>query len=207
MHEVADSPLVGARAGQFNRVAVAVDGEQHRIAQQAFSMPGARVTGGRVVPVADEQDRGLGPGVPRAGVAVSGVPRPVRRARSPRPPAQDRSPQRARVREVADDLGPRTDRVDGASVGALDRGEPPGQPQPSAEIDSAGPLAFTTPTGHDTPVPWSGQYPRGFYCLKDTAGGNGRCGNFAGREGHFALTPAAFVPAMPRHRVPCGTAI
>jgi hypothetical protein len=31
------------------------------------------------------------------------------------------------------------------------------QAQPSLEIFSAGPLAFTTPMGQDTPVPWSGQ--------------------------------------------------
>ena len=34
--------------------------------------------------------------------------------------------------------------------------------QPSAFTPPSGPLAFTTPIGHDTPVPWSGQYPFGF---------------------------------------------
>ncbi len=38
--------------------------------------------------------------------------------------------------------------------------------QPSALIGPAGPLARTTPMGHETPVPWSGQYPFGFFVLE-----------------------------------------
>ena len=44
--------------------------------------------------------------------------------------------------------------------------EPPPLDQPSALTPPSGPLAFATPIGHDTSVPWSGQYPLGFLLLE-----------------------------------------
>ena len=73
------------------------------------------------VPVADQQDRGLGLSVPRAGVALGGVPWPVRRAGSPQRPAQERCPQLAHVGELPDDARPCANGLAGGTVETRDR--------------------------------------------------------------------------------------
>src|SRR4051794_36422410 len=120
--EVSLSGLVGARAGELvARVAPAVHGEQHGVAQPLLGGLGVAVPGGGVVPIVDQQDRGLGTGIPRAGVAVVAAGRPVRRARRPQPPPQHRSPEPAGVGEGVDHLRPGRGGLGGGTVQAGDR--------------------------------------------------------------------------------------
>ena len=96
-------------------------GEQHGVAEQLLGAHGVLVAGVGVVPGADQQDRGVGLGVPRPGVAVVAAGRPVRGARGPQPPALDRSRHRALGGEVADHRRPVRDGLGGRPVQARDR--------------------------------------------------------------------------------------
>src|SRR5439155_24507267 len=87
------------------RVAVAVVGEQHSVAQPPLSEPGVRQRRVGVETSADQQDRVLGGGVPWPGVAV-GAARWPRRARRTYHPAHRRATEAADRLEPVDDAWP-----------------------------------------------------------------------------------------------------